>query len=93
MLIIHKRTWLIRKVRMQDGSVCCVAVRGTTSLDTAARRIVMWVGLTSVTPMSVSAPASTWSDHFVLTNRSSNLTLNRRETESQNRLVSRSALT
>src|ERR1019366_5383001 len=67
--IIHKTTWLIRKGRMRDNTVCCVVVRGSIFLSFAARLVVAGISLASVSTSTVCVSVSAWTDYafsFVL---------------------------
>ena len=57
--VIRKKTWLIRKDQNQRlDAVCCVAVRGTTVLASAAQRFVSSTSLAPVPSVSVSVSVS-----------------------------------
>ena len=66
MASIHKRTWLIRKDQKKRTVVCCVVVRGTLFPGIAARPAVSGLFLATVTPISVVASVSAWTDYALL---------------------------
>src|ERR1019366_3701082 len=68
-VIIHKMTWLIRKVQKKVKAACCVAVRGSIVPGFAARLIVAGMSLSAVTATTVCVSVSAWTDYafpFVL---------------------------
>src|ERR1022692_4620183 len=66
MVIIQKRTWLIRKDQKKVKNVCFVVVRGALLLGIAARLLVTGTFLATVSASSVSVLLSAWTDYALL---------------------------
>jgi hypothetical protein len=60
--IIRPMTWLTRKGWKKGRCVCCVAVRGSSFLSTAAQLTVAAMCLASVTTIAVSASVFRWNN-------------------------------